>query len=222
MRIAILGYGKMGKKVSELATKKGHNIVCVSSSSNPAKLLDLSVADVAIDFSTPTTAFENISHAINSGIPVVSGTTAWLDKLHDIHKICTKKRGAFLHAPNFSLGVNIFFEINKKLAELMKNKEYAYNIHEIHHTRKLDSPSGTAITLAEQINKRLECKSIITSERIDDVPGIHQITYSSKLDKIEIKHTANNRDGFAIGAIIAAEWIVGKEGIYSIKDILLA
>jgi 4-hydroxy-tetrahydrodipicolinate reductase len=220
MKIALLGNGKMGKRISELATKKGYSIVCVSDSKNPAITLDLSIADVAIDFSTPSTAFENISHAINSGIPVISGTTAWLDKLQKINELCMAKGSAFLYASNFSLGVNIFFELNKKLAELMKNKDYTNNIHEIHHTQKIDSPSGTAVSLAEQMNKILDSQTIITSDRIKDNTGIHQITYSSKLDKIEIKHTSNNRDGFAIGAIIAAEWIIDKKGVYSMKDIL--
>jgi 4-hydroxy-tetrahydrodipicolinate reductase len=221
MKIAILGNGKMGKRISELAIKKGYNIVCISDSKTPAKSLDLSIADVAIDFSTPTTAFENIAHAINSDIPVISGTTAWLDKLHNINDLCTTKGGAFLYASNFSLGGNIFFDLNKKLAELMKKQNYESNIHEIHHTQKLDSPSGTAITLADQMNKILENKTTITTDRINNVPGTHQITYSSKVDEIEIKHTANNRDGFAMGAIMAAEWIIGKKGIYSIKDVLV-
>ena len=220
MKIAILGNGKMGKRISELATKKGHRIVCVSDSNSPGKFLDLNIADVAIDFSTPTTAFENISHAINSNIPVISGTTAWLDKLQDINDLCTTKGGAFLYSSNFSLGVNIFFELNKKLANLMKHKNYKRKIHEIHHTQKIDSPSGTAIHLAHQINEILDSETIITTDRINDVPGTHQITYSSKIDEIEIKHTANNRDGFAIGAIIAAEWIINKKGIYSMQDVL--
>ena len=221
MKIAILGNGKMGKRISELATKRGHRIVCIADSKTPAKSLNLSIADVAIDFSTPTIAFENIAHAINSSIPIISGTTAWLDKLQNINDLCTIKGGAFLYASNFSLGVNIFFELNKKLAELMKNKNYERKIHEVHHTQKLDSPSGTAIKLEEQMDKILESKTIINSDRINDDAGTHQITYSSKVDKIEIKHTANNRDGFAIGAIIAAEWIIGKKGIYNIKDILV-
>jgi 4-hydroxy-tetrahydrodipicolinate reductase len=210
----------MGTLISKLATKKGHIIICNSDSSRPAKIQDLSIADVAIDFSTPTTAFENVSHAIISGIPVISGTTAWLNKLQDINDLCAKKNGAFLYASNFSLGVNIFFELNKKLAELMKNQNYETNLHEIHHTQKIDSPSGTAITLADQMNKILDKKTIITSERIDNASGIHQVNYSSKVDEIEIKHMANNRDSFAIGAILAAEWIIGKKGIFSMKDVL--
>ena len=220
MKIAILGNGKMGKRIGELAKINGDKIVAVSSSNRPAISIDLSVADVAIDFSTPSSAFENISHAINSGIPVVSGTTAWLEKMQDIEKLCIERNGAFLYASNFSLGMNIFFELNKKLAELMKNHKYESQIHEIHHTEKLDSPSGTAIALADQMENILNTKSQITTDRIDDVPGTHQITYGSSVDKIEIRHIAKNRDGFAMGAIIAAEWIIGKKGVFSIKDVL--
>jgi len=222
MKIAILGYGKMGKKINELASIRGHHVVCKANSSNPAQLIDFSTADVAIDFSLPTTAFKNISHAINSGIPIISGTTGWLDKLNEIKKLCKNKNGTFLYASNFSLGVNIFFEINKKLAKLMKNKDYKYKIHEVHHNQKIDSPSGTAITLAAQMEKILKNKKVvISSERTNDIVGTHQIIYSSELDKIEIKHTAISRDGFALGAIIAAEWIKDKKGIYNLKDIFL-
>lgn len=220
MNIAILGYGKMGKIISELATKLGHVIICTSDSNNPAISLDLSIADVAIDFSTPNTAFENISHAIKSGVPVISGTTNWLKGLKEITDLCVKEDGAFLYASNFSLGANIFFDINRKLAILMKHKNYKREIHETHHTQKLDSPSGTAISLRKQIDTILEGETIITADRIDDIPGTHQIIYSSEVDKIEIQHTANNRDGFAEGAIIAAEWIIGKKGIYSMQDVL--
>ena len=220
MNIAILGNGRMGKRISELATEKGHTIVATSSSEKPANTLDLSSADVAIDFSTPSAAFENISHALNSGIPVISGTTAWLSKLEDVKDLCLQKEGAFLYASNFSLGVNLFFELNKKLAQLMKNHDYESKIHELHHTRKLDSPSGTAITLGEQMQKITSTKSVITADRIDDLAGTHIISYTSAVDEIEIKHTAKNRDGFAIGAIIAADWIIGKKGVFSMKDVL--
>jgi 4-hydroxy-tetrahydrodipicolinate reductase len=220
MKIAILGNGRMGKRISELAKERGHSIVCTSSSEKPATSLNLSTADVAIDFSTPTTAFENISHAINSGIPVVSGTTGWLKNLKEIEDLCNTKKGAFLYASNFSLGMNIFFEINKKLAQLMKNQNYESTIHEIHHTKKLDSPSGTAKTLGEQMDEILENNSPITAERIGDVPGTHIINYSSKVDEIEIKHTAKNRDGFAIGALIAGKWIIDKQGVFSMQDVL--
>ena len=220
MKIAILGNGRMGKRISELAKERGHSIVCTSSSEKPASTLDLSTADVAIDFSTPTTAFENISHAINSGIPVISGTTGWLKNLKEIENLCNTKKGAFLYASNFSLGMNIFFEINKTLAKLMKNQKYESSLHEIHHTKKLDSPSGTAKTLGEQMDTILANNTPITAERIGDVPGTHIINYSSTMDEIEIKHSAKNRDGFAMGAIIASEWIIGKEGIFNMQDLL--
>jgi 4-hydroxy-tetrahydrodipicolinate reductase len=220
MKIAILGNGRMGKQISELAKERGHSIVVVSSSEKPAHTLDVSCADVAIDFSTPTTAFNNISHALKGGIPVISGTTGWLDKLSEIEALCSKKSGAFLYASNFSLGMNIFFELNKKLAKLMKNQNYKSTIHEIHHTQKLDSPSGTALSLGEQMDSVLAKNTPITSDRIEDVPGTHIVTYGSSVDKIEITHTAKNRDGFAVGAIIAAEWIIGKKGVFSMKDVL--
>ena len=220
MKIAILGNGRMGKRISELAKERGHSIVCTSSSEKPASTLDLSTADVAIDFSTPTTAFENISHAINSGIPVVSGTTGWLKNLKEIEDLCNTKKGAFLYASNFSLGMNIFFEINKTLAKLMKNQKYESSLHEIHHTKKLDSPSGTAKTLGEQMDTILANNTPITAERIGDVSGTHIIKYSSTMDEIEIKHTAKNRDGFAIGALIAGKWIIGKQGVFSMQDVL--
>jgi len=220
MKIAILGNGRMGKRISELAKERGHSIIAVSSSEKPTQTLDISSADIAIDFSTPTTAFNNIYHAIESGIPVISGTTGWLDKLSEIETLCANKSGAFLYASNFSLGVNIFFELNKKLAKLMKNQNYKSTIHEIHHTQKLDSPSGTAMSLGEQMNSILTTNTPITSDRIEDVPGTHIVTYSSSVDEIEITHTAKNRDGFAMGAIIAAEWIIGKKGIFSMQDVL--
>ena len=220
MKIAILGNGRMGKRISELAIERGYTIVCTSSSKEPATSLNLCTADVAIDFSTPTTAFENISHAINNGIPVVSGTTGWLKKLAEIEDLCKAKKGAFLYASNFSIGMNIFFELNKTLARLMKNQKYESSLHEIHHTEKLDSPSGTAKTLGEQMDEILASNTPITTDRIADVPGTHIINYSSTVDEIEIKHSAKNRDGFAIGALIAGKWIIGKQGIFSMQDVL--
>ena len=219
MKIAILGNGKMGQHISKLAKKRGHTIACVSSSEKPAHTLDLSTTNVAIDFSTPTSALTNISHAINSSIPVVSGTTGWLESLKEIESLCTAKKGAFLYASNFSLGMNIFFELNKNLAKLMQNQNYESSIHEIHHIQKLDSPSGTALSLGEQIDSISGGNTTITSDRIEDVPGTHTVAYSSSVDDIEIKHTAKSRNGFAIGAIIAAEWIVDKKGVYSLEDI---
>lgn len=220
MKIAILGNGRMGKRISELAKKRGHSISCISSAENSAISLDLSTSDVAIDFSTPSSAFENISHAINSGIPVISGTTGWLENLKEVEKLCQEKQGAFLYASNFSLGMNIFFELNKTLARLMKNQNYESTIHEIHHTKKLDSPSGTAKTLGEHMEDILEKNTPITADRTPDVPGTHLVTYSSAVDEIEIKHTAKNRDGFAMGAIIAGEWIIGKTGVFGMNDVL--
>ena len=220
MKIAILGNGRMGKRISELAIERGYTIDCNSSSEKPATSLNLSTADVAIDFSTPTTAFENISHAINNGIPVISGTTGWLKNLAEIEDLCKTKKGAFLYASNFSLGMNIFFEINKTLAKLMKNQNYESSLNEIHHTKKLDSPSGTAKTLCEQMDNSLANSTPITAERIGDVPGTHIIKYCSTVDEIEIKHTAKNRDGFAIGALIAGKWIIGKQGVFSMQDVL--
>ena len=220
MKIAILGNGRMGKRISELATERGYTIVSNSSSEKPATSLNLSTADVAIDFSSPTSAFENISHAINSGIPVVSGTTGWLKNLAEIENLCNTKKGAFLYASNFSLGMNIFFELNKKLAQLMKNQKYESSLHEIHHSKKLDSPSGTAKTLGEQMDNILANNTPITAERIGDASGTHIIKYRSIVDEIEIKHTAKNRDGFAIGALIAGKWIIGKQGVFSIQDVL--
>ena len=220
MKIAILGNGRMGKRISELAKERGHSIIAVSSSENPAHTLDVSSADVAIDFSTPTTAFENISHAINSEVPVISGTTGWLNQLQEIEDLCKVNDGSFLYASNFSLGMNIFFELNKNLAKLMQNQNYESTIHEFNHTQKLDSPSGTAKTLGKQINVILKNNTPITAERIADETGTHTVTYRSSIDEIEIKHTANNRDGFAMGAIIAAEWIQNKQGIFNMQDVL--
>lgn len=220
MKIAILGNGKMGKKIAELAAEKGYEIIAVSSSNNPAINLDLSKADVAIDFSTPTTAFHNITHAINSGIPVVSGTTAWLDKLQEVENLCRNKDTAFLYASNFSLGMNLFFELNKKLAKLMNCQDYKFKIHEVHHTEKLDAPSGTAKTLAKDIKKIQQKKIEISADRVENIAGTHSVIYSSIVDEIEIKHTAKNREGFARGALLAAEWIIGKKGVFSMKDVL--
>jgi 4-hydroxy-tetrahydrodipicolinate reductase len=220
MKIAILGNGRMGKRISELAKERGHSIVGVSSSKKPAHTLDVSAADVAVDFSTPSSAFNNISHAIKNGIPVISGTTAWLDQLDEIHKLCEKENGTFLYASNFSLGMNIFFELNKKLSQFMKGRKYKTYIHEIHHKQKLDSPSGTAITLENDIKDISGENTDITSDRMDGIAGTHTIIYSCSEDEIEIKHTAKNRDGFAMGAILAAEWIKEKKGIFTLDDVL--
>lgn len=231
MKIALLGYGRMGKEIEKIAISRGHEIVIRK---DQGDVVDITKADVAIDFSVPTAAFDNISLCLKSGVPVISGTTGWLEKYQEAADLCQAKNGAFIYASNFSLGVNIFFEINKKLAVLMSQvADYSTSIEEIHHTKKLDAPSGTAITLAEGIienssftgweldGKPSNDKVIpITAKRIPDVPGTHTINYNSEVDSIEIKHTAHSRKGFALGAVIAAEWIIGKNGIFSMRDVL--
>ena len=231
MRVALLGYGKMGKVIEKIAVKRGHEIVLKVD--NNTSSYDILTADIAIDFSTPTSAYKNINNCINNNIPVISGTTGWLDKYDDIVALCKEKDGAFISATNFSLGVNIFFELNEKLAEMMASlKEYNISIEEIHHTEKLDAPSGTAITLAEGILKNTDKKDWqlnvtnsedslpIVSKRVSEVSGTHAITYTSSVDTLEIKHTAHNREGFALGAIVAAEWLLDKKGVYTMKDVL--
>ena len=230
MKIALLGYGKMGKSIETIALNRNHTISLKVSSATTA--FDFSNTDVAIDFSLPTTAVANIKRALDAGVPVISGTTGWLDQYQDILDYCKEKNGAFLYASNFSLGVNIFFEINKRLSELMSDfPEYTTSIEEIHHTQKLDAPSGTAITLAEQIIENTKYNNwtldqaqpkeiLIDAKRIENVPGTHEITYNSEIDAISIKHTAHNRQGFALGAVIAAEWIKDKKGVFSMKVVL--
>ena len=220
MNIAIFGNGKMGQLISKMAIERGHSIIVISNSKNPATSFDLTNIDVAIDFSLPNVAFDNISYAIKHTTPVVSGTTDWLEKLEDVKKQCLENNGAFLYASNFSLGMNIFFELNKTLAKLMKDKKYTPLIEEKHHLDKLDSPSGTAVTLNNQIKKVLDQEIKITSKRIHNEIGTHKIHYSSQIDNIEITHTSKSRDGFALGALIAAEWIIDKKGFFSMKDLL--
>jgi 4-hydroxy-tetrahydrodipicolinate reductase len=230
MKIALLGYGKMGKVIERIALERGHEIVLRKDEFNTFD--GLKTADVAIDFSAPSSAVNNISTAINLGVPVISGTTGWLENYHEIVKLCNEKNAAFLYGSNFSLGVNLFFELNDYLAKMMaKFKDYHVSMEEIHHTQKLDKPSGTAISLANAIINHSDKNNWaienlkeddlhIDVKRIDDVPGTHTITYNSEVDFIEIKHVAHNREGFALGAIIAAEWIIGKKGVFSMKDVL--
>lgn len=231
MKIALLGYGRMGQTIEQIALKRGHEIVLKVDENT--KSYDITVADVAIDFSIPTVAFNNITTCLTNNVPVVSGTTGWLDKFSEATEICKQNNGGFIYASNFSLGVNIFFELNEYLAKMMKNlSQYEISMEEIHHTKKLDAPSGTAITLAEDIIKHTsktnwaldvtnnELEIPIVAKRIPDVPGTHTVTYTSEVDTIDIKHTAHNRDGFALGAVIAAEWLVGKHGIFTMKDVL--
>uniref|UniRef100_UPI0040474C05 4-hydroxy-tetrahydrodipicolinate reductase n=1 Tax=Polaribacter sp. TaxID=1920175 RepID=UPI0040474C05 len=230
MKIALLGYGRMGKEIEQIALKRGHEIVIKTSDQEG---YDIQLAEIAIDFSIPTAAVANISNCIHHQIPVISGTTGWLEQYDAIVELCKQKKGAFIYASNFSLGVNIFFELNKQLAKMMNTLEdYSLDIEEIHHTQKLDAPSGTAISLAEGIIAHSNKKSWkldgeaddeiipIIAKRIPDVPGTHSIKYASKVDSIEIKHTAHSRQGFALGALVAAEFLVGKTGIYTMKDVL--
>ncbi len=217
MKIAILGYGKMGQTIEKIALQRGHEIILKTNSKNPVETFDFSDVEVAIDFSTPNTAYSNISSTLMQGIPVISGTTAWLEKKSEAEKLALENNTAFLYASNFSIGVNIFFELNKKLAKLIRNhKQYQASIKEIHHISKLDAPSGTAITLAEDMPEEIH----IESERTGEFPGTHIITYQSEIDNIEIKHEAHNRKGFALGAVLAAEWIKDKKGVFCMRDML--
>ena len=210
----------MGKLITVIAEEKGYDIVLKTNSNLPFEKCNLKDVDVAIDFSTPGTAFNNISHAIKNNIPIISGTTGWLEKLEEIKKLCTKYNGAFLYASNFSIGVNMFFKINTELAKLMQDKNYKTSISETHHLEKLDKPSGTAKTLSEDIHKELKITPNIISHRIEKKIGTHEIMYESAIDNIKIVHEAKSRDGFALGALKAAEWIRNKKGIFSMQDVL--
>ena len=231
MKIALLGYGRMGKTIEQIALQRGHTIVLKVDENTES--YNITTADIAIDFSIPSVAFNNISNCLNNNVPVVSGTTGWLDKFETAKELCHQKNGGFIYASNYSLGVNIFFELNEYLAKIMRNlKQYEISMEEIHHTQKLDAPSGTAITLAEGIIKNSDKESWalnvtnsnseipIVAKRIDDVPGTHSVEYKSDVDTIDIKHTAHSRDGFALGAVIAAEWLVDKKGVFTMKDVL--
>lgn len=230
MKIALLGYGKMGKVIEKIALERGHQIVLKKSSDS--SFSGLQTADVAIDFSVPESAVCNISECFTTNIPVVCGTTGWLDKYDEMVALCNTNNGSFIYGSNFSLGVNVFFELNVYLAKMMsKFSHYSVSMEEIHHTQKLDAPSGTAISLAKGIiensgykrwtlNNPSENEIFIDAKRIENVPGTHSVFYNSEVDQIEIKHTANNREGFALGAVIAAEWLVGKKGVFTMKEVL--
>lgn len=236
MKIALLGYGKMGHIIEKTALQKGHQIILHINDENLEDLTKENIqnADVAIEFTNLQSAVDNILFCLNYNVPVVCGTTGWLSQLNSIEEKCKELNGTFLYASNFSIGVNIFFELNKKLASLIKpHPAYNVSIEEIHHTQKKDAPSGTAITLAEQILERTDKKNkwinsvgeneselSIISKRIDEVPGTHSVKYFSPIDDIEIIHTAHNRKGFAEGAVLAAEFINDKKGIFSMKDVL--
>ena len=230
MKIALLGYGKMGKVIERIALERGHEIVLKKDEFNTYD--GLSTADVAIDFSVPTAAVENISNCFHTNVPVVSGTTGWLEHYDEIIALCHEKKGGFISSSNFSLGVNLFFELNDYLAKIMApDSSYAVDMEEISHTQKLDAPSATAISLAKGViensnytkwtmDKAADNEIHIEALRIADVPGTHTVTYNSEVDSIEIKHTAHNREGFALGAVIAAEWLAGKQGVFTMKDVL--
>ncbi len=236
MNIGILGYGKMGKTIENIAIQCKHNILFKINSKNTDEfsMEALKLVDIVIEFSKPECAFENIKFCLEHKVNVVSGTTGWLDKLEDISQLATDNKCGFIYASNFSIGVNIFFEINKMLAKLMnKQTQYQASVHEIHHTQKLDAPSGTGISLGDAIIQNMDRYNewtaeanqqppdlSLTSERIDPAPGTHIVSYQSEIDTIEIKHTAHSREGFARGAVLAAEWLNGKSGIYTMKDVL--
>jgi 4-hydroxy-tetrahydrodipicolinate reductase len=236
MKIALIGYGKMGKAIEEIALQKGHEIVLKISDQNLQDFTkeNLHQCDVAIEFTNPESAIANMRMCIDTGVPVVCGSTGWVAQEGDIKKYCTEKNGTLLYASNFSIGVNIFFEVNKKLASLMgTQKEYSVSVEEIHHTQKKDAPSGTAISLAQQIIAErddkiswtdhapiLDSEIEIISKRIDPAPGTHYVKYTSEVDDIEIIHTAHSRKGFAMGAVAAAAFLQDKKGIYRMADVL--
>lgn len=238
MNIALIGYGKMGKIIEEIAISRGHSIVAKSNSQSPIESIDFSTVDVAIEFTAPHFAVNHIKHCIKNNTPVIVGTTAWNDELDNVKEIVHQNNGSLLYASNFSIGVNIFFDINRRLAQLMEGKaEYKASVQEIHHKQKLDAPSGTAVSIAndmmlenedysswihnENIAPEVQNGQIaVTSFREDGVPGTHIVDYTSEIDTIELKHIAHNRKGFGLGAVIAAEWIVGKKGVFTMQDVI--
>ncbi len=235
MKIALIGYGKMGKAIEEIAVGKGHKIILKINDENLSELnaTNLQQCDVAIEFTNPESAIENMRTCIAASIPVVCGSTGWVAHENDIKHFCTEHKGSLLYSSNFSIGVNIFFEINKYLAALMaQHNGYNVSIEETHHTQKKDAPSGTAISIAQQIISERSDKNKwtlsnpspdeiqIESKRIDPAPGTHHVRYSSSIDDIEIIHTAHSRKGFAAGALAAAEFLVGKKGVFSMSDVL--
>ena len=236
MKIALIGYGKMGKAIESIALNKGHEIVLKIDIQNNQDFTEaaLQKADVAIEFTGPHSAYENVKKCIAWGVPVVSGSTGWLDKWNEVKDLCDEKNGTLIYSSNYSIGVNLFFELNKQLAQLMQPyNSYDVSMTEVHHTEKKDAPSGTAISLAEQILTHLDRKNkwvngasansnelVIQSERMDPAPGTHMVKYSSEVDDIEIIHTAHTRVGFASGAVLAAEFAFEKKGIFTMKDVL--
>lgn len=242
MKIALLGYGKMGRTIERFALGRGHEIVLAIDENNLDQLTEenLARADVAIDFSTPDSVLSNISDCFSARVPIVVGTTGWYGHLQEVKDTCIESNNSLLYGSNFSIGVNLFFFVNKVFAKIMNAyPQYEVQVEEIHHTQKLDSPSGTSITIAEGIIEGVDRKKewvnnlvgageeivnkpdqlLIESHRIEDVPGTHTVIYSSEVDEIEFKHTAHTRAGFALGAVVAAEWLQGKKGFYSVADI---
>nr|WP_294906848.1 4-hydroxy-tetrahydrodipicolinate reductase [uncultured Lacibacter sp.] len=236
MKLALIGYGKMGKAIHEIAKERGHEAVLIIDADNLHELTpeNIKKADVVIEFTSPHTAFKNVTFCLQQGVPVVCGSTGWLEKLDEAKAIAEASRTGLIVASNFSVGVNIFFEVNKRLAQLMNGQDnYDVTLKEIHHTAKKDAPSGTAISLAEQVLAELGRKEkwvnetstqpgdlAIISERIDPAPGTHFVKYSSAIDDIEIIHTAHNRTGFALGAVLAAEFLKNKVGFFGMKEVL--
>ena len=236
MRIALIGYGKMGKAIEEIALQRGHEVVLTIDQPNLHEFTkeNMATVDAAIEFTSPHSAFDNVKKCLDFGIPVVCGSTGWTEQLETLKKMAADNNGAFIYSSNYSVGVNIFFELNKKLAALMApHSDYEVILEETHHTQKKDAPSGTAITLAEQILDQVHRKKQwanelsdnpedleIISQRIDPAPGTHSIKYSSPIDDIEIIHTAHNRTGFATGAVLAAEFIRNKKGFFTMKEVL--
>ena len=230
MNIGLFGYGKMGKMIEKIAIQRNHTIV--AKVDVDTREVDYTAMDTAIDFSSPEAAFNNIKSCLEHNVPVISGTTGWLKDYDKVISLCKEKNGAFIYASNFSLGVNLFFELNSYLAKMMSQlPEYRVSIEETHHLQKLDAPSGTAITLAEGIIENSDYKGWemeksqdqhvpIISKRIADEYGTHVVSYENLVDEIEIKHKANNREGFALGAVVAAEWLNGKKGVFTMKDVL--
>lgn len=236
MKIALLGYGKMGQAIEKIALERGHEIVLKIGTKNKAEATseNLRNADVVIEFTNPESAFENVSKSLGAGIPVVCGSTGWNNQVAEAQKICAENNTAFLQASNFSIGVNLFFELNKMAAKLMQpHSAYTVSVSETHHTQKLDAPSGTAITIAEQIIEaypQLDSWTLepsnnqlnISAFRVDEVPGTHVVKYASEIDDIELTHTAHSRAGFAMGAVVAAEYIQNRKGIFSMHDVLFS
>jgi 4-hydroxy-tetrahydrodipicolinate reductase len=236
MNIALIGYGKMGKEIEQIAIARGHKIVLKVDVNNATtySIEELKQADVAIEFSTPESAINNIYKCFDANVPIVVGTTGWLNRLEEVKQKCSEKNQTLFYASNYSIGVNLFFKLNEYLAKMMNAySEYNVTMEEIHHVHKLDAPSGTAISLANQVIEQIDAKQkwvnassdnknelSIISKRMDEVPGTHTVTYGSAVDEISITHIAHNRKGFALGAVIAAEWLKNKKGIFGMNDLI--